>query len=58
MTKELWLERCANKLVAVANVETALALDIAESQLENLKGDLTEDPEEAADDELSYWTPD
>jgi hypothetical protein len=33
-------------------------LDIAESQLENIGGDLTEDPEQAADDEMSCWTPD
>lgn len=53
---EQWLERCAARFQAVASVAPGLAMNMAKSQLENLKDDLTENPEEAADDEMSYWT--
>jgi hypothetical protein len=33
-------------------------MEYAQAQLESLKGDLTENPEDAAEDEMSYWTPD
>jgi hypothetical protein len=55
-TREQWLERCAARFRSVCpsmSVEDAKGL--AESQLENLNDDLTENPEDAADDEMSYW---
>lgn len=58
ITREQWLERCAARFISVAAVGKQDAHDLAESQLENLKDDLTENPEQAADDELSYWTAD
>jgi hypothetical protein len=58
LTKEQWIERCAKRLQEVAHLDAGMAHYIAESQLENLRGDLTENPEDAADDEISYWTPD
>lgn len=53
--EERWLERCAARLHAVGGLDPAVAFSTAESQLENLNGDLSESPEEAADDEMSYW---
>ncbi len=58
LTREEWLARCAARFVEKANAPEQLARDMAESQLENLKDDLTENPEEAADDEMLYWTED
>jgi hypothetical protein len=57
-TREQWLARCAARFASVAAIEEPGATELAEIQLENLKGDLTENPEEAADDEMSYWTAD
>jgi hypothetical protein len=50
--------RCAARFCDVAGLYEHLAISLAESQLENLSGDLSENPEQAADDEMSYWTDD
>lgn len=55
---EQWLERCASRFMAIAGLTPELSMEMAKSQLENINGDLKEDPEQAADDEMSYWTPD
>lgn len=53
-----WLERCAARLREIGLSDRGMAFDVASSLLENLNGDLAENPEEAADDEMSYWTAD
>ena len=58
LTREQWLARCAARFREVAAVETPGDMELAEAQLENLKDDLTENPEDAADDEMSYWSAD
>lgn len=55
-TREQWLERCAAHFIrACVSMPHEEAMGLAESQLENLGGDLTESPENAAEDEMSYW---
>lgn len=56
--RALWLDRCAARFCQEAGLPRDMAMEMAESQLENLKGDITESPEQAADDEMSYWTAD
>lgn len=51
-----WLKKCAARFQERAGVSEKEARSLAKSQLENLKGDLTEDPVDAADDEMSCWT--
>lgn len=58
MTREQWIARCAAHFRKEAALEGALAMKLAESQLEAVKDDLTENPERAADDEMSYWAAD
>lgn len=58
LSREQWLARCAAHFQKVAALAEPSAMDLAESQLETLKGDLSENPEQAADDEMSYWTKD
>ncbi|MEO5712583.1 MAG: hypothetical protein ABIT37_03770 [Luteolibacter sp.] len=58
ITREEWLVRCAAHLRSLTDVPSDTAMDIAESQLENLNDDLTENPEAAADDEISSWPSD
>mgnify|MGYP001612202415 CR=1 FL=1 len=57
-TREQWLERCAAVLRTKGCLDGPTALDVARSQLENCNDDLTESPEEAAEDEMSNWTAD
>lgn len=56
--REKWLERCAAHFRTVAALDEATALDMAKSLLEALEDDLTENPEEAAEGDMSYWTAD
>lgn len=55
LSREQWLARCATRFRLAAAVPPDEAMSLAESQLEILDDDLTESPEQAADDELSYW---
>lgn len=55
ISREDWLNRCAARLIERAALTREVALDIAEAQLENIKEDLTENPEDMADEELSCW---
>lgn len=55
-TREQWLERCAAVFRTKAAIEPVQAMQFAETQLEVLDGDLTENPEDAAESEMSYWT--
>ena len=56
MTKELWLKRCSERLRAkIPDMEIDESKGIAEACFENLDNDLSEHPEDAADEEMSYW---
>lgn len=56
--REAWLERCAAVFRTKAAMEPTLAMQFAEANLENLNDDLTESPEQAAQDEMENWTAD
>jgi hypothetical protein len=55
LNREEWLWRCAVRFMQISAVNLRKARMLAETQLENLNGDLSESPEDAADDEMSYW---
>ena len=58
LSRETWIARCAARFKKRAGVDDPTAKDMAEAQLENVNDDLTSYPEEAADDEMSYWSED
>jgi hypothetical protein len=49
--EEAWRAKFAARLVEVANMPEHIAIDYAQSA----ELDLTEDPSDAADMEMSYW---
>lgn len=58
MDKEEWLTTCAARFETRAGLNLELARSFAEASLEVVDGDLTENPEDAADEEMSCWTDD
>lgn len=56
MEKDEWLKRCAARFVERAAMTADEAMEFAEIELDALDGDLTEDPVDAADEEMSCWT--
>jgi hypothetical protein len=56
ITRDEWVARCAARLIERGVTEDLHPHSIADACLETLDEDLTESPEEAADEELSYWT--
>lgn len=56
MDKEEWLTRCAARFETRAGLSLELARSFAEVSLEIVDGDLTENPEDAADEEMNCWT--
>lgn len=55
MDKEEWLMKCAARFETLGGLHIKQARDFAEAALENLDGDLTENPEEAADEDMTRW---
>lgn len=55
MTKEEWLNRCAARYQQRSGMEAGEAMKAAEASLENLDNDVTENPEDAADEDLTCW---
>lgn len=55
MEKEEWIRRCAARFEQRGGLHLNQARDFAEACLENLDGDLTENPEDAADEDMTYW---
>ena len=55
MDKKEWLTRCAERYQSRAGMEAGEAMQAAEASLENLDNDLTENPEDAADEDLTCW---
>lgn len=55
INQEEWIQRCAARFEVRASMGKDEAIRCAEACLENLGGDLTESPEEAADEDLTCW---
>lgn len=55
MDKNEWMARCAARYQQRAGMEAGEAMQAAEASLENLGNDLTENPEDAADEDLTCW---
>lgn len=55
MDENEWLSRCAAQYMKRIGMSEEDARDAAKAALENLDNDLTENPEDAADEDLSYW---
>ena len=51
MEKQDWINKCAERLEERLKHDHDLAIDCANALLDNLGGDLTESPIDAADDE-------
>lgn len=59
MTRDEWLERYKRRFVEVAGLTDAQALACSQAEsFEVLAEDYDDDPEGAADMEMSYWEPD
>jgi hypothetical protein len=55
LTEEEWLTRFAARLMQRAEVAKETADQCAVASLPGYRDDFSEEPEEAADEELSYW---
>lgn len=55
MEKQEWLDKCAAQFVARGGMTAPEAVLSAEACLEFCDSDLTEDPVDAADEEMSNW---
>lgn len=55
MDEQHWLRRCADRFMQRAGMSDEDAMGCARACFENLGNDLTENPEDAADDDLTYW---
>lgn len=55
MKNLLWKFRCARHLNKRAMLGWKMSWEIAGSLLESVEYDLTENPIDVADDDLSYW---
>lgn len=55
MNKEEWISRCAVRFQQRGDMAADEATKNAEASLENLGNDLTENPEDAADEDLTRW---
>lgn len=56
MDKQEWLNRCAARFSGRGGLEHKEAIEAAKACLENLGGDLTESPEDSADEDMSCWS--
>lgn len=55
MNKQEWLDRCAAQFLKRVSINAEDAMAFAEACLEFVQNDLTEPPEDAADEEMSNW---
>lgn len=56
MDKHEWIARCASRFSERGGMDIAAAKGSAEACLENLDGDLTESPEDSADEDMACWS--
>ena len=55
MERDEWLQRCSARFKERSNLDATESNKFAEAMLEFFDGDLTEDPEKAADEDMSNW---
>jgi len=55
MSKEKWLKRCADYFEQRVAMTKEMAKETADACFEQFYDDYQEDPEGAADEEMSYW---
>lgn len=55
MEKQEWLDLCTSRLMRRGGLNPEQARHHAEACLENINGDLTESPEDSADEDMSRW---
>lgn len=55
MEERHWIRRCADRFMQKAGMADEDAIGCARASLENLDGDLAENPEDAADEDLTRW---
>ena len=55
MNKEAWIKAFTGDIKKKANLKLEDAMIVAESAFENIDGGMAIKPEDAVDDELSYW---
>ena len=58
MDKEEWIKRCEAQFDKMTGNEKAHWRDAAEMCYDNMHDDFPDDPEDAADEEMSYWDDD
>ncbi len=58
MERKEWISKCAAIFQTKALLERTTANEMAEACLENIDGDLTENPVDCANEEMSCWTND
>lgn len=54
-TADEWVMRCAVRYQQRGGMNPKEAVNAAESSLENLDGDISENPEDAADEDMTCW---
>lgn len=55
MEKQEWIAKCADRYGEKAKCDRPFAESMAEACFENIDGDLTEDPADTADEDMSCW---
>ena len=61
MDKEEWIRRCAARYVSESAIDNVTATQLAETNFEEMEGDSDDpsnNPEESADVDMSYWDDD
>ncbi|HEY7821926.1 MAG TPA: hypothetical protein VIG24_03790 [Acidimicrobiia bacterium] len=56
LSREEWLRRCATEYKRLAETDDRFAMECAEATLGALDDGLLADPEEAAREDMSYWS--
>ncbi len=58
MTREEWMRRYAARMVTIGGMGRDVADEAAKAAADSAEDDEWLDPEESADEEMSYWTDD
>lgn len=56
MKREEWIARCAARYAERGGLGAVQAKEFAEISLEGIDGDLTENPEDTADEDMTCWS--
>jgi hypothetical protein len=55
VTQSEWIDRCANRFIERSRIDKETARSFAEACYEMRKGFFDDEPEDAADSDMSYW---